>query len=203
MRPVLFSGDALPISALAVSGFVRIELYGEFAAPRRACSTRTQGGPRQPLDRQFRYYKEALGLASPLSCNRRRPDYVTLGIPAKQPANARKPLLWERLSRSGTCHWPPRLCGAADFLPSLLQASPGRLIPFQGRFIGGGSCRVPFVLLLIEIFRQLVHHWHLSNSNPRAVRGCVCFQVLGSPGHLRFLHSGSMLGRIILKTVEL
>jgi hypothetical protein len=167
MRPVLFSGDALPISALAVSGFVRIELYGEFAAPRRACSTRTQGGPRQPLDRQFRYYKEALGLASPLSCNRRRPDYVTLGIPAKQPANARKPLLWERLSRSGTCHWPPRLCGAADFLPSLLQASPGRLIPFQGRFIGGGSCRVPAVLLLIGISVS----WYITGTYPIAIRG--------------------------------
>ena len=37
-----------------------------FFAQRRACSTRALGGPRQPLDRQLRYYSEAFRLASVL-----------------------------------------------------------------------------------------------------------------------------------------
>jgi hypothetical protein len=44
---------------------------------------------------------------------------------------------------------------------------PSRLIPFQGRFIGGGSCRVPAVLLLIGISVS----WYITGAYLIAIHG--------------------------------
>jgi hypothetical protein len=57
-----------------------------------------------------------------------------------------------------------------------IAGSPGRISLFQGRFVGGCSCRVPAVLWLAEYFRQPEHHWRLPNSNSEAVINIFVYQ---------------------------
>ncbi len=65
-RLLLFSGDAISYvsNCRTQSTSLRSKLFGDcFFALRRACSTHALGGPRQPLDRQLRYYSEGPPLA--------------------------------------------------------------------------------------------------------------------------------------------
>jgi hypothetical protein len=186
------------------------------------------GGPRQPLDRQFRYYSEALRLASATlvgagkggmtgvvriqpwpridekqilrlryallrTARAGHPGFVVSHPFAKGKAkgwgtealqNPRKgPRRTKRRSNrggvSGSCIATglPEYCGRRVFPPYLLQTSPAGLSLFEGRFVGGCSCRASAVLWLSNPPRQPVHHWHLSNSNWGTVWDSVCFQL--------------------------
>jgi hypothetical protein len=81
------------------------------------------------------------------------------------------------VSRSCTCHWPPKLCGRRIFHRAYCRLLPAG-DPFSGplhwRWLLPGAC-CSFADLN---FRQLVHHWRLSDSNPRAVHASYCFQLL-------------------------
>jgi hypothetical protein len=79
---------------------------------------------------------------------------------------------------------------------------PDRLIPFEGRFVGGFSCRVSAVL------------WAAGLSSSRFITGAyliainmpnLLFIVFNNLQHVQIpecLYSGSIPGRIILKTIE-
>lgn len=51
--------------------------------------------------------------------------------------------------------------------------------PFEGRFVGGGSCRASAGSAgWPDLFQQPLHHWHPLPSNRRAVSPDSCFQSL-------------------------
>ena len=136
------------------------------------------GGSRQPLDRQVRYYSEAPRLASELWGN---PAYRALGPRPAFPPNAQK----RRSERSGvllSCagHWPPKQLVGGGFFHRTYYRLPRPVHPFfEGRFVGGGSCRGSAVLWAGRTFlQQPVHHWHLTISNSHAVSNISCFQRL-------------------------
>jgi hypothetical protein len=82
-------------------------------------------------------------------------------------------------------------CTAGGFSTVPTAGFPQPVDPFSGplrwRLLEPGACRS----FADQNFRQLVHHWRLSSSNPRAVQGSFCFQVLGLRSHLGFLDSGN------------
>ena len=62
--------------------------------------------------------------------------------------------------------------------------------PFEGRFVGGGSCRSCCSWAGRNTFQQPVHHWHLSNSNCGPFLRLTVFNSLAGFERTRHLNSG-------------
>jgi hypothetical protein len=149
MRPVLFSGVMPFLCELSPrAAWKEMNWPVKVLARRRACSPQNPGGPRQPLDRQFRYYSEGERLASGV-CGGRIPRTTDLerdwgtGRMINGP-NAGKPLRMEWLSIPAIVTGLP-VEGGLRCLTAPYQAFPAGS-PFSGPLIGGCSCLGPAVL---------------------------------------------------------
>lgn len=87
--------------------------------------------------------------------------------------------VWSGVSLSCAGHWPPKHTVDGGYIHRTSTGFPDRFIPFEGRFVGGCSCRVSaFHWAGRTSFQQPVHHWRLSNSNRGAVYKIFIFQLL-------------------------
>ena len=108
------------------------------------------GGPRQPLDRQLRYYSEAIRLASLLKWHPEAREPGTRDPRNNMRENQRiggRGLDAPNAARVGAAFWDltqatglPRIV-AGGFSTGPTAGFPGRLSLFEGRFVSGCSCR--------------------------------------------------------------
>jgi hypothetical protein len=153
VRPALFSADALLLITIAARRLPRNDLSGEVSLLCGELALPLSGGSRQPLDRQVSYYSELMRLASELQA----------------PQTQETPLQRVALHCSALVTGLPANSWAAVVSAAPTSDFPGRSASFEGRFVGGCSCRVSAFLGLVRTLPAPIHHWRLFNSNHSAI----------------------------------
>ncbi len=183
---------------------MKLDCRAKFACSAASLLSPYPGGPRQPLDRQLRYYSVTACVASGLYrvWNRslvtggNEKDRLTQETPPSSEA-AFQCLRWACYG-----HWPPSQMESGRCLRRSYCRLPGRLLPFEGRSLAVALAGYPVLLGLAGCSssgRYITGAYSLAIGVPFGY--IIYFQMIMMTLNLNCLDSGSRKAKILPKNV--